>query len=116
MSLIIRRLDPEEFYRLPSALNELSDERPPGPNAIVVAAILNGEIVGTISAEPSMVASNFYLDLAQRGTGIAERMASELEAIAPNELPKFLVTTSPHVELLALQHSFIPIRGVLWRR
>lgn len=106
-----------------------ADEPLPLPDpalSTIIAAEREGRIVGCVGTEKSKVVyvgaeealnvSPLWVERQSRGTGLALKLAREIERHNDGRLPGFLVTTSRHVELLVFNLGFKPIQGTLWRR
>lgn len=94
-----------------------SDEPLPKPeHSLAVVAERGRKVVGTITAERVWLVSNFQVERRLRGTGLASEMAAMLQSMNDEGLTEMLATTSRHVEMLAHDLGFIPIKGQLWRR
>lgn len=104
------------IYRLPTDRYQLLPDLPAPENSIVMVAEHEGRIIGHVGAERSWVVSPFEVDLEFRGAGVAELLGRALMPLNTEGLTEYLITTSPHVELLVFRLGFRPLKGQLWRR
>ena len=107
---------PVSIYRLPPDRYSLLPDLPAPEHSVVMVAEHEGQIIGRIVAERSWVVSAFEVERKYRGTGLAAQIVDELIKENTERLAEYLVTTSPHVDLLVYQKGFHPLLGQLWVR
>lgn len=104
------------IYRLPPDRYTLLPDLPAPEQSVVLVAEHEGQIIGRIVAERSWVVSAFEVERRHRGSGLAAQLVDDLIKQNTEGLAEYLITTSPHVELLVFQRKFKPLLGQLWRR
>ena len=109
-----RQIAAGEFSSVLPIYEEMGEPLPLPENTVMYVAEVGGMVVGYIGGQVVVSVSPLWVRRDFRGSEIAVRLAAEGYARLPVGMQKILITSNPHVELLARAMGFAPRLGQLW--